>query len=94
MCETNEFSPGRRAIQRRARRCALPHQVLKRMRQRMANGKSEGAQPEGVQKGLHLMSNALRAILQVPVVETHSRIDKDLFQSLAKAVSISREKNS
>src|SRR5438093_3256223 len=60
-------------------RAHLFAKIFKRVRQRMANGKSERPQPEGMEKHRHLVTDAPGAILKIAVVKTKAGINEDSF---------------
>ena len=57
--------------------------IFERMRQGVANGKTQGSQPKGVQKNGHLVTHADRAILQVSIIKAQPGIDEDSLNATA-----------
>src|ERR1019366_1144228 len=56
---------------------------FKRVRQRVADGKTQLAQPERVHKNLQLMPHAHDAVLQVAVVKAKAGVYEDFFHAAA-----------
>jgi hypothetical protein len=59
----------------------LVFEKFERVGESMAGGPTEGAESEGVEKSLHLVTDAGGAVLQVFVVEAHAGIDPDAADS-------------
>ena len=67
---------------------------FKGVRQRVADGKAEFTQPERVQKDVHLMPDAHRAVLQIAVIETQAGIEDDFFHAVAlRDINLPRRNN-
>src|SRR5436190_4118485 len=57
-------------------------EVFERVRQCMADRKTERPQPERIEKNLHLMAHALGAVLQVAIVKPQPRIEENSFHTI------------
>src|SRR6266571_1922415 len=57
-------------------------EIFEGMRQRLADRIAQRAQPEAVQERRHLVAHASGAVLQVPVIETETRIAQDFPHAL------------
>lgn len=57
--------------------------VFEGVRQRVANGESEGTKAERIKKNGHLMADANGAVLKIAVVEAEAGIEEDLFHASA-----------
>src|SRR5947208_10540737 len=56
--------------------------VFERVRQGMADRKTERPQPERIQKDAHLVAHANRAVLQVAVIKTQAWIKEDTLDTV------------
>ena len=61
----------------------LVAEILKGMRQRVADWKSQRPQPERVQENRHLVLYAHRAVLQIAVIKAEAGIENDFFHVVA-----------
>ena len=61
----------------------LVAEILKGMRQRVADWKSQRPQPECVQENVHLMPHAHHAVLQIAVIKAEAGIEDDFFHTVA-----------
>ena len=53
------------------------------MREGVADGETEVAQAKGVEKNVHLMPHAHRAVLEIAVVKAEAGIEDDPFDAVA-----------
>src|SRR5437899_2841415 len=67
-------------------------EILKGVRQGMANGKAKTTEPERVQENRHLMAHPHAAVLQVAVIKAQPGIEQYLLHSCARGgVYLARE---